>query len=529
MVASGVEKCEDRGICWHSQAVAPALLLDFIGPALRGEPVPGRMWALKESRRRQVFALSAPGFPTVVVKRYPRRSSLALRSRERWRSRAAVEFQTARRLRELQIPTPLPLAHGVDLGAGAESYYVSLMVSGSQALGPLLEKHCRAGDRRPFKNRLLRRGVALLRTLHESGFYHRDAHGGNFLLRYAEGPAGRLWLIDLPSLVELGAVPEVCRARDLADFLFSLRHVLDREEMASWLDQASDPEVSLPSLQAALHKKERAHARSRASRAWVESSAFTQDSPLPGLVSRRREWTSEEVEVLQQAHEQAVESGEQSVLRLGSRSRLSIQRTAQGQAVLVKEFHGRSGGNARRARRCFQGGVELAVRDLSAPRALAVWAREHGSSYVMSEALEDAVPLHLLAYRHDGQPDSVLLSQSIADQVRALLVGLIQRHLYHPDLSPKNLLVQQKRTGEVTVQLVDWDGIDVRSLWTRRRILRALVQVGDVPHTSFSRPQRLRFLRQLVADLKISFVVGQLARDTHRLLLQRRKLEETLA
>ena len=45
-----------------------------------------------------------------------------------------------------------------------------------------------AGRRAPAKLALARRALTSLRALHEAGLWHRDFHGGNLLLREAEGP-----------------------------------------------------------------------------------------------------------------------------------------------------------------------------------------------------------------------------------------------------------------------------------------------------------------------------------------------------
>src|SRR5688572_32348157 len=68
---------------------------------------------------------------------------------------------------------------------------------------------------------------AIARRLHELGYYHRDFHPGNILVR----ETGDVVLIDLQKMLRIGVVPEVLRARDLAFFVHDMAERPDATEL----------------------------------------------------------------------------------------------------------------------------------------------------------------------------------------------------------------------------------------------------------------------------------------------------------
>ena len=199
-----------------------------------------------------------------------------------------------------------------------------------------------------------------------------------------------------------------------------------------------------------------------------------------------------------------------------------LQETLDGLAVVVKEFRGR--GARRRARKSFRGGIALEVRGIPTPAPLALLrASDQHSSYAFMEAEQTSIPLHVLARRRDGaHPDPERIA-AVSERVADLLVSLVEQNAHHPDLSPKNLLIQEGGDGPPRVLLVDWDGVRGGRPWSRRLLLKALVQIGDVPADRVSRSQRLRFLRRVLQRLERLHELPDLARRSQELLRRRRK------
>jgi glycosyltransferase involved in cell wall biosynthesis len=480
--------------------------------------------ALKRSSRRDVFAFAPAGAPPLVLKRYPPRTGLFGRARDFVATRAFAEFRAARRLLErgLAVARPLAVVEPAAGRAGASAWLASTRIVGALPLGTLLEQHFAVGDRSAAKFALARRALDLLQAVHDAGFWHRDFHGGNLLLREAEGPAGTLHLIDLHAMWEIGSVPAALRARDAADFLHSLRYAFDDGEVAALAAEAPRWELEEPRLLAALRARRRVHARSRAARAFVPSSQFAQEPFDGGRVSRDRSLAADAIADLLARHAQACAGAIPGVLRIGARSRLSALALADGRRVVVKEFLG--SGARRRARAAFQHAVAARARDLATAAPLAcVRGLEDGRACFLAQEVAGAVPLHLAAL----DPERTAERRTVEAVARALLdfvERLVVRRFVHKDLSPKNLLVGAGADAPPAVVLVDLEDARPGRAWSRRRLEKALAQIGDVPERVFSRVDRLRWLGELCGRLGLDGSAGEWARATAARLRRRRKL-----
>jgi L-malate glycosyltransferase len=495
--------------------------------------------ALKRSSRRDVFAAAPADAPPLVLKRYPARDGLIGRARDRFATRALAEFRRSQELLAggLAVPRPLALVEPPPGAGGGPAWFASQRIVGALPLGGWLEERHQPGDRAEAKFVLARRALDLLRRVHELGIWHRDFHGGNLLLREAEGPAGVLWLIDLHAAFDLGTVPAPLRARDVADLLHSLRYSCDEEEVAAIAGESARLELEPARVLAALRARRRTHARSRALRAFVTSSRFAQTNLGERRVSHDRSLALAAIGELIERHAEACANGGAGALRIGPRSRLSALELDGGRRVpdgvcrvVVKEFLG--GGARRRARAAFRNTVAARVRDLPAALPLAfVRSGRDEPAYFLAEEVAGAVPLHLAALRPEAfarDATSRIKVRAVAHVLADLMTRLIGSRFVHRDLSPKNLLLVEREGGPPAVVLVDLDGARPGRAWSRRRLLKGLAQLGDVPEAVFSRSERLRWLTELRERVERvaggGFEAGPLLRATGPLLARRRKL-----
>jgi len=538
--SDGIQSFVDAlGGRWRAIADARRALEAVVVPWIAADGSGAPLVPLKKSRRREVYAATAAGLPPLLLKRYPPRAGLLGRGRDRLGTRAAAEFKTSRRIESLGLLTPRALGC-VEPAASAgarPSWFVGVRMIGARPLGTWLEERFRPGDGAANKLKIARRALDLLDRLHQAGIWHRDFHGGNLLLHEGEGPAAALYLIDLHSAIDLTALPARLRARDAAVFLHSLRYAFAEPEVEALVADAPRWRLEPAALRSALERRRETQARSRGARAFVESSRFAQARLGERRVSHDRSLELPAIETLLAGHEAAL-------VRVGRRSRISRQTMLGGGGeptgggdVIVKEFLGRLAG--RKARAAFGNGVAAQARDLPVAAPLACVIGPTGEpAFALARAVEGATPLHLLAQRVARTDGERALAAGVAQRLLELLVALVKRRFVHPDLSPKNLLVRGnepvgagaagagagKEGPAVDVVLVDLDAARPGASWTRRRLLRALAQLGDVPAHAFSKTQRLRFLDALRERLGLSVGRGPLARATARLLEKRRKL-----
>src|SRR5688572_18139919 len=282
--ADGIQRFVDaRGGRWRALGDAREFLESVVAPwlesAAAGAPdVP--LKALKRSKRREVYEVRSAGLPPLLLKRYPPRRGLLGRGRDRISTRAAAELQMARKLAERGLATPRALGCREPPGSARRepSWFVSQFLIGASTLGSWLEARFVPDDRAPAKLALARRALDELARLHAAGIWHRDFHGGNLLLHEGEGPAARLYFIDLHAAIDLGLplVPALLRERDAADLLHSLRLAFSAGEIATLAEDSERWRLDRARLAAALAAKREGQARSRGARAFVESSRFAQ-------------------------------------------------------------------------------------------------------------------------------------------------------------------------------------------------------------------------------------------------------------
>jgi len=503
---------------WRVADDARALLGSALAAALARDERGAPLRAVKLSARREVWAADVAGLPPLLIKRYPARRGVVGPWRDRLRQRGPAELAMAQEFERCGLLTPRALAawSAPATRPGAPSWFVGVRLLGVETLGRWLERRFRPGDGATAKRSIVRRALALLARIHEAGLWHGDFHGGNLLLHDAEGPAAALYSIDLHGAQRLGSVPPSLRARDAADLLHSLRYAFSPEELAELAGDAT--------VERALDRKRRAHARSRAARAFVESSRFGQ-SALAGGATAWHDRSAEPaaLERWLAAHATACESSDgadERLLRRGAKSVLTLLPDLGG-AVVVKEFRGR--GAVARAKAAFGHGVAAQVRDLPVAAPLAAIELSPRRAVAIARAVVDALPLHLAAHEARGGGDDRARVAAVAARAGELLAALVSRRFVHPDLSLKNLLLRW-RDGAPELAVVDLDAARPDRAWTTAQLERALAQLGDLPRTLLSGGDRWRFVRTLLDATGRKETVAALLRASGRRLARRRHL-----
>jgi tRNA A-37 threonylcarbamoyl transferase component Bud32 len=171
--------------------------------------------------RKHVLYLKRYGGGTVPAVRAALRRWL---ERGRRCSAAAVEFDNIRAARAAGVPTMGPIAYGQEpcpLGAGG-SYLLVSAVPGEalERCGEaFLADHAADGQAAALTTEMAR----LVRTLHDSGYAHRDLYASHVFLD-SSGPAGRpaLYLIDLARMFRPRCRPLRWFVKDVAQLKFSM-------------------------------------------------------------------------------------------------------------------------------------------------------------------------------------------------------------------------------------------------------------------------------------------------------------------
>jgi len=145
----------------------------------------------------------------------------------RHRGFAVYDFAAALTLAEKDITVPRPVAFGEQPGfLGPRRSFVLLEeIPGGQALERLLPRWDASRSRYRLlrdRTRLLQALAALVRRLHEHGFFHRDLYLSHIFICRDDTGRERLGLIDLQRVFH-PHFPRRWRIKDLAQLLYSAR------------------------------------------------------------------------------------------------------------------------------------------------------------------------------------------------------------------------------------------------------------------------------------------------------------------
>jgi tRNA A-37 threonylcarbamoyl transferase component Bud32 len=516
---------------------------------------------VKRNNVREVFRATISGTSEIYLKRErPKGFADALRYFIRT-PRGVQEGQNLERLRLLNLPCPEPLFYGVRRRRGVVQETVLAMRSLGE-VGPVGEALQPGASDSVTRERYVERLIELavhVRTFHDEGLYHRDLHLHNVVLRRSGGELGPAFLVDVQKMVRLPwAVPRRLRGKDLG----RMTEILQPAEQARVFERYANcrrPHLPERGLQLAAERASRAyyrrHMRSRDKRCLVHSSQFRAESAMGGRLFRRVEILADAVNDAIGIHQAAVGEprgceGQAAVVKQGSASAVTRQTmpvnasegadsSPQLREVAVKSYRrlsvlsrllrGRS-----RARRAWCAAQALTVRGIGTPRALAL-SEQAVDSYLIAEWPENVTDLPTLVRQrfaqvapHFERRVPVTDQPCFAPREEGLLafalgefVGKLHREgLYHGDLKPPNLLVQEVPGAPPRLLLIDLEALAGRL--TSRRRAKNLAQLEDFVHTflpGVRRTHRARFLRAYFG------AVGDMSRVARRSLIAQVRAE----
>jgi tRNA A-37 threonylcarbamoyl transferase component Bud32 len=511
--------------------------------ALAAGRLPEGAVAVKESTLRTVHRVAlAPDLVLFVKRDRPRdrteRAKYAILP-----SRARAEWRNIGRLRAagFDVPERALLAERRAIFGLEEAILATRAVEPAAAFYRHLE-----GAGPAARRAALGAAGALARRLHEAGFFHRDFHGGNLLVREPvpgtdPGAAPGLVLLDLHRLVKLSSVAESLRARDLAIFCHDVREVVGGEGIAAFLEGYGAAPGLVARALAAEGARRRERLRSRGRRCVVRSTGFRIEDRGRYRVFRRADVPLEPILAAIERHRATIEAGPGApgFVKRDHTTRVSRQPAlvAAGEAageVAVKEFpeKGLLGAvqhfvRRHRGRQAWLSSHALLLRGLGTPLPLAlVEVRRAGlvaGSFLLTRWVADAEDLHLFIDRRfagaRGEPlagraegpwgrgaeRSWLGPRGERHAVRAFARFIARLHaegLYHGDLKLPNVLVRERParadgTPDLEFLLLDLEALSPAKRLTARRRVKNLAQIEDYARLHLSvvkRSHRARFL-----------------------------------
>lgn len=511
---------------------------------------------LVEPGRRSGHEGATPSAQNVDTPKWVVKCYRHLRLVDRWRhavtrSSAEREYTILRRLHEGGFPVPRPLGFGLRYSAGAVVEGVLIMeeIPDARNFHDYVLTLLSSGQITELRALLMQMGQ-IIRRLHDRGVWHPDLHSGNFLIQGE--PPGRVYLIDLHSCRFVGYMPGLLRRRGFAQMAY-LRQFMEAGDfrwlLASYLYAPSGDIAPAEALRARgfptgraittddemiprremaeilaferlvcrffdRHQKRRLRSRTR--RCVLRSTVFTVESRQGYKWYRRREASRDELSAFVSSRSPA------DVIKYDSASWVSHVRTAEGPAIVKYRRYGwrqriASLFVSHRLRRAWIAAHGFDVRNLPTPRALALVEKRFlflvKEAWLIVEECTETQPLDSFlwhSHKHQnpalGARERHALSRHLGGLLRQLHEAGVRAH----DLSPQNLLVRSDLLPELSkgalrtenqgvsvapVAFIDLDDTRFVSRVDRRRRLRNLVQVGNLPEGHVSLPDRLRVLR----------------------------------
>ncbi|MFQ6079890.1 MAG: lipopolysaccharide kinase InaA family protein, partial [Thermodesulfobacteriota bacterium] len=237
-------------------------------------------------------------------------------------SRVRREWRISRFLstRAILTPRPLGVLERREHGLIKESLFMAEALEGGMDLLTFSEDLLRKPKGPEKRDQVLGLLAETTRKIHDAGLFHRDLHGGNFLV--VEAPPLSLYLVDLHHARRLPWVPRGKRLWNIAQIYKSLDSVLDEEARRSFLAAygggcsplGDDPDRSQRRIQGMMRTMARRHEKSRAKRCLKESSVFTRERRAGFVVFRRREVKGGDLVEILRSHRQMVEGQGEKLL-----------------------------------------------------------------------------------------------------------------------------------------------------------------------------------------------------------------------
>jgi tRNA A-37 threonylcarbamoyl transferase component Bud32 len=397
--------------------------------------------------------------------------------------------------------------------AKRESFLVMEELEGAVPLASLVLEKNRLSTRKRWK--LIAEVAALIRKAHDRGFYQRDLHLENFLVR--EGASQfEVFLIDLQRVFigpVLGAGPRWenlavlhggCTTASRTDRLRFLR---------AYLSSPLPFPADIRRIAVDLERKGQRHRfrlwRSRQRRCVAENREFAkvQAGDFSGFT--RRDFRNEGLGDWLARPEQIFERPETKIIKNSTTTTVGLL-SCGGKSLYVKRYNRQTLGyafkNLLRASRGRRGWIvfnSLRMRDIPAPLPLAYIERRRWRVLLESYLIAGAVPGENLAQiaKRCGEGKIRLRDKRVlVEELALLLRRMHDRGIAQRDLKSENIIAEQTGGGNWRISIVDADGISLGRVSRRTRAKN----IGRLARSFLGQPAVVRTdrLRFLLAYLK---------------------------
>ena len=269
---------------------------------------------LKDSRLRWAAILPIEEGKTIFIKKFRILSGLQGFKHLIRPSGAMREWLVSRFLSQEGIltPTALGIVERRKHGILKESFFIAEGLDESEVLLDFYKNRMGRLNQRKKGNQILKLLAETTRKIHDIGFFHRDFHGGNFLVIDGDPPS--LYIIDFHYAQKQRRVSRAKRLWNIAQIFYVLGFMLDDEAKELFLIAygrgqipfARDLHSSLKKVERIVQKVNALRQKRSAKKCLKEVTLFTKSKRAGLRIYRRREMEHERLIAVLEAHRKQV-------------------------------------------------------------------------------------------------------------------------------------------------------------------------------------------------------------------------------
>lgn len=484
---------------------------------------------IKENNVRASFFMKPPetAAEQLFIKRYKQQGWVERCKHLVLPAKAVAEWRNMQRFAACGLPVPLPIARGIRKTGLmiTDSCLITEALLHTQPVHEFLEQQLPlyAAERSDAVKKELTVSLARLAAdIHTAGFFYRDLHAGNILIKISAERGWQLFLIDLHRAWRPFRLLQWMRLRDLAQLWNSVpalsahKRLLVEEYLRASGQRRVVPEAFARKLEIVAQRREQRRIKSRSKRCLVNSTTFEVHKTAREQYFGRREFGRQALEALLQEQARCLAAGHTGILRKSENAILTTHE--QGHMVpgpvCVKHYFYRgikyavkSAVVKSRALKSWIAGHMLLVRGIGTPLPLALLERKYGpfiyESFLVTEWLADALPLNdFVTHLHNqglAQEKRERFIQALAETLR----DLHEKGIYHADLKSTNILVRAEGAGVWRFYFIDLERVKCSRSLTFRERANNLAQINASVARCMSVKDRLKFFRFYAKDTQL--------------------------
>jgi tRNA A-37 threonylcarbamoyl transferase component Bud32 len=484
--------------------------------------LPVHAHVIKENMIRASVIISLKGNGEVFVKRYKMRGWGETFKYLFLPSKADKEWKNIRLFHKYHLPTVTPIARGEKRRWSLlkDSLLITQNIPNCHTLKELFFSVRNRSSRETLekKREIINELARQIRLIHAHGFFHRDLHAGNILIKEEPSRMFNLFFVDLHKAWHVRRIPLLARIRDLAQFQNSLPSTrCDRIRFLKAYLQENDPPLLMMTSAIDQYAKrlKRVRLRSRTKRCLIPSSEFMVKKGFKRNLYCKRKYGEDFYEAIVKEYQDTKAGRRIHLLKEQSKSSvffLTIPWKGENLTACLKEFKYptlsyalRHSLSRSRALKSWVAAHGLRVRGFLTPEPLALSEERKGGilsrSLLLSEYLQGVEELNDYILKNfdtplspEGKRKKRRFVEHLSEEIRRLHESGIFQH----DLKSNNILVKEK-DDDWQFFFIDLDRIKFKKELSYQERVKNLAQINASVADCITVSDRLRFFKSYAA------------------------------